>query len=86
LIGCVPLYLPDATPEDLQPFYYKMMGYNEASFQEIVTKGLSAAYVTSETKRAIAGTGGRVKVFPAIDIDVPTAAEEIASRAASHPL
>jgi hypothetical protein len=52
------------------------MGYNEASFQEIVTKGLSAAYVTSETKRAIAGTGGRVKVFPGIDIDVPTAAEE----------
>jgi hypothetical protein len=53
-----------------------MMGYNEASFQEIVTKGLSAAYVTSETKRAIAGTGGRVKIFPGIDIDVPTAAHE----------
>ncbi len=66
----------DATPEDLQPFYYKMMGYHEASFKEIVTKGLSAAYVTSETKRAIAGTGGRVKIFPGIDIDVPTAAGE----------
>jgi hypothetical protein len=66
----------DAAPADLQPFYYKMMGYHEASFQEIVTKGLSAAYVTSETKRAIAGTGGRVKIFPGIDIDVPTAAQE----------
>jgi hypothetical protein len=63
----------DASPQDLQPFYYKMMGYNEASFQEIVTKGLSPAYVASETKRAIAGTGGRVKIFPGIDIDVPTA-------------
>jgi hypothetical protein len=41
-----------------------MMGYNEASFQEIVTKGLSPAYVTSETKPALAGTGGRVKIFP----------------------
>ena len=66
----------DATPADLEPFYYKMMGYHEASFQEIVTKGLSPAYVTSETKRAIAGTGGRVAIFPGVDIDVPTAPGE----------
>jgi hypothetical protein len=46
------------------------------SYHEVRSQGLSAAYVTSETKRAIAGTGGRVKIFPGIDIDVPTAAEE----------
>jgi hypothetical protein len=66
----------DASPEDLQPFYYKMMGYHEASVLGDRDAGLSAAYVTSETKRAIAGKGGRVKIFPGIDIDVPTAADE----------
>jgi hypothetical protein len=66
----------DASPQDLQPFYYKMMGYDEASFAEIVTRGLSPEYVTRETKRAIAGVGGRAKIFPGIDIDVPTAAGE----------
>jgi hypothetical protein len=66
----------DASPADLQPFYYKMMGYNEASFDQIVTKGLSAEYVASETRRAIAGTGGKVQIYPGIDIDVPTGPAE----------
>jgi hypothetical protein len=66
----------DANPSDLQPFYYKMMGYSEASFDEIVTKGLSAEYVASETKRAITGTGGKVQIYPGIDIDVPTSPGE----------
>jgi hypothetical protein len=66
----------DATPADLQPLYYKMMGYNEASFDQIVTNGLSAEYVASETRRAIAGTGGNVQIYPGIDIDVPTGAAE----------
>jgi hypothetical protein len=66
----------DATPADLQPFYYKMMGYDEPSFDQIVTKGLSEKYVASETRRAIEGTGGRVQIYPGIDIDVPTAPGE----------
>jgi hypothetical protein len=66
----------DGTPSDLQPLYYKMMGYNEASFDQIITKGLSAEYVASETRRAIAGTGGKVQIYPGIDIDVPTSPNE----------
>jgi hypothetical protein len=66
----------DGTPSDLQPLYYKMMGYKEASFDQIVTKGLSAEYVASETRRAIAGTGGKVQIYPGIDIDVPTSLNE----------
>ncbi len=66
----------DTTPADLQPLYYDMMGYKEASVDQIATKGLSAAYVASETKRAIAGTGGTVQIYPGIDIDVPTAPGE----------
>jgi hypothetical protein len=66
----------DASPADLQPLYYKMMGYKEASVDHILTDGLSSEYVTSETKRAIEGTGGRVQIYPGIDIDVPTAKGE----------
>jgi len=38
--------------------------------------GLSADYVLRETKRAIAGVGGEIPVYPGIDIDIPTAADE----------
>lgn len=66
----------DATPEDVQPFYYKVMGYEQAPLKKIYTDGLTTQYVTHETKRAIAGTGGAVQIYPGIDIDVPTAKGE----------
>ena len=33
---------------------------------------LSADYVAKETKRALAGVAGETKIYPGIDIDVPT--------------
>ncbi len=62
----------DATPKDFLPFYYKIMNYQEGPYEQLHTSGLSADYVARETKRAIAGTGGQVKIYPGIDIDVPT--------------
>jgi len=62
----------DATPQDFLPLYYKMMNYKEAPFDQLASAGLSPDYVAEETKRAIAGTGGEVKIYPGIDIDVPT--------------
>jgi hypothetical protein len=35
--------------------------------------GLTADYVARETKRAIEGVHREVKIYPGIDIDVPTA-------------
>ncbi len=66
----------DATPEDVQPFYYKIMGYEQPPLKQIFTNGLTPQYVTHETKRAIAGTGGNVQIYPGIDIDVPTSKGE----------
>jgi hypothetical protein len=66
----------DASPSDLQPLYYKMMGYDQPSLDEIRVNGLSPEYVTGETRRAIQGTGGKVQIYPGIDIDVPTAVGE----------
>jgi hypothetical protein len=62
----------DATPRDLLPFYYKIMNYAEGPYDQLHTSGLSPDYVARETKRAIAGVGGQVKIYPGIDIDVPT--------------
>lgn len=61
----------DVPPRELLPVYYKMMNYQEKSFDEIAVGGLSVDYLARETKRAIAGTGGSVQVYPGIDIDVP---------------
>jgi hypothetical protein len=64
----------DAKPEDVLPFYYKIMNYEEAPYRQLPTSGLSADYVARETRRAIAGVGGEIPVYPGIDIDVPTEA------------
>jgi hypothetical protein len=62
----------DATPKDFLPLYYKIMNMEEAEFDELSTKGLSADYVARETRRALTGVEGRVQIYPGIDIDVPT--------------
>jgi hypothetical protein len=66
----------DAKPEDFTPFYYKLMNYNEAPYDQLHLTGLSADYVARETKRAIAGSQGEVKIYPGLDIDVPTEATD----------
>jgi hypothetical protein len=66
----------DAKPEDLLPFYYKVMNYEEAPYRQLSTAGLSADYVHRETKRAIAGVNNEIPVYPGIDIDVPTAMDQ----------
>jgi hypothetical protein len=62
----------DASPKDFLPFFYKIMNYQEGPYEELHTSGLTADYVARETRRAIAGVAGQVKIYPGIDIDVPT--------------
>jgi hypothetical protein len=62
----------DAKPQDFLNFYYKIMNYQEPPYEQLPQSGLSADYVARETRRAIAGVGGQVKIYPGIDIDVPT--------------
>jgi hypothetical protein len=62
----------DARPQDFLPFYYKIMNYQEAPYEQLHLSGLSADYVARETTRALAGVDGQVKIYPGIDIDVPT--------------
>src|SRR3989441_375490 len=68
--------LADLTPEQALDFTYGVQQYHEQQLDRIVEQGLSADYVLRETKRAVAGGGPRVKIWPGIDIDIPTGPAE----------
>ncbi len=61
----------DATPEEFTPFYLKLMGYNEAPYDQLGPSGLSLNYIASQTKRAIADTQHSIQIYPSVDINVP---------------
>ena len=66
----------DFFPEEVLGLAYKMQNYKEASVGMLPRSGLSADYVERETRRAVAGVSGAVKVWPGIDIDIPTGGDE----------
>jgi hypothetical protein len=61
----------DTTPDHLMSSYYDLMGYQEASYEQIQKDGLSVRYLREETERAIACTEGKVAIYASVDIDVP---------------
>jgi hypothetical protein len=67
----------DLTPGQTTEVTYRIQQYGgEASLEELATTGLSADYVMRETRRAVTGAGGKTKIWPGIDIDIPTGANE----------
>jgi hypothetical protein len=66
----------DVPKQELLQFHYRVLGYkDEGSYQQIPEKGFSSDYVYRETQRARAGLAGtQTKLWPGIDVDVPTAA------------
>jgi hypothetical protein len=62
----------DLTPEQILDFNYGVQQYREQPLDRIPREGLSADYVLRETKRAVAGVASHVKIWPGIDIDIPT--------------
>jgi hypothetical protein len=63
----------DVPREELLRFNNHLLNYaNEASLSDLPKAGLSADYVSRETRRAIAGVKGKCKVLPGIDIGIPT--------------
>jgi len=63
----------DLPKEQLLEFEYRVMNYREGACDRIPLTGFSADYVFRETKRACDSvTGTKTRVWPGIDIDVPT--------------
>jgi len=66
----------DLTPQQTLDFMYGVQQYRELPLDRIAQEGLSADYVLRETRRAVAGSPESVKIWPGIDIDIPTGANE----------
>ncbi len=63
----------DLSKQSLLDFNYAVMGFQERSYDQIPHTGLSADYVSRETKRALEGVAGtKTLIWPGIDIDIPT--------------
>jgi hypothetical protein len=68
----------DVPGQELLDFHYRVLNYqHEKSLSEIPQTGFSADYVFEEAKRARdALNGTKTQLWPGIDIDIPTAANE----------
>ena len=66
----------DVPTGELLDFHYKVLNYlHEKPLAELPQTGFSADYVSQEAKRAREGLkGADTKLWPGIDIDIPTAA------------
>jgi hypothetical protein len=64
----------DMTPEQVLAMTYDQMQYHDVPLDQLAKTGLSPDYVLRETKRAVASAGPNMKIWPGIDVDIPTAA------------
>ena len=64
----------DLTPDATLALTYDLQQYHDRPLNELAAAGLSADYVKRETARAVAGALPNVKIWPGIDVDIPTAA------------
>ena len=64
----------DLTPDQVLEFTYDVQQHHDQPLASLPASGLSADYVLRETRRAIAGAGPALKIWPGIDVDIPTAA------------
>ena len=64
----------DLTPAQVLDFTYGVQRYRDKPLDQLAAEGLGPDYVLRETKRAVAGAGSTMKIWPGIDVDIPTAA------------
>jgi hypothetical protein len=63
----------DIPKDELLRFNNHLLSYgDEAPLDQLAAAGLSPDYVFRETQRALAGVQGKCKIFPGIDIGIPT--------------
>ena len=64
----------DFTPDQVLDFTYTVQQYRDKPLDRLAAEGIGADYVLRETRRAVAGAGPEMQIWPGIDIDIPTAA------------
>ena len=64
--------LRDLTPAEMTPIMYKLLGLNEAPWEEIVQRGFDPdTYVYGQCKATVEAVKGRVPVYMGIGVDAP---------------
>ncbi|HEX2034216.1 MAG TPA: hypothetical protein VHS99_08525 [Chloroflexota bacterium] len=66
----------DASPAEVYPLMLRLLNLEEAPYEQLPTAGFSADYVRRETERAVQGVQDEIPIYPGIDIDIPTEADE----------
>ena len=62
----------DVPPDELLPFQYRVLNYDEAPYKDIRRVGLYRSFVHRECRRAMeAARGTGAKILPGIEIDIP---------------
>lgn len=64
----------DLTPSQTLELTYSLQQFEGPSLDALSASGLSPDYVYRETKRAVQGAGPTMKIWPGLDVDVPTGA------------
>ncbi len=66
----------DVPKEQVFSLYNELLNYGDMSLADIPKSGFPADYVLRETKRSLEDVRGQCKIYPGIDIDIPTALDE----------
>ncbi len=59
-------------PEVAYPFLSQVLGLDEGPYEELPRSGFTPEYVFRETQRTIRGALPGTRVYPGIDVDIPT--------------
>jgi hypothetical protein len=64
--------LRDFTPAEFTPVMYKILGLNEAPWDELVQRGMAPeSYVGGQCRDTLRAVGNRVAVYMGIGVDAP---------------
>jgi hypothetical protein len=69
--------LGDASPSEWTPILYKILGLNEAPFEDLPAAGFRPEYITEFTRRHVEAVGPEVQVYPGIGLGVETVDRDI---------
>ncbi|MDE0131435.1 MAG: hypothetical protein OXQ32_04155 [bacterium] len=64
--------LGDASPSEWTPILYKILGLDEAPYEDLPAAGFSPEYVKEFTRRHVEAVGPDVQVYPGIGLGVET--------------
>jgi hypothetical protein len=70
-------FLRDVTPQEMTPIMYKLLGLDEAPWDEVVQTGMDPdTYVYGQCADAVRGVKGKVPVFMGLGVDAPRTRED----------